>query len=97
MESYTVDPHLSKEAFAKAREMHAFRADLLTWTTVHGNLQLALRHPANVGASRAIAENFVKELGAFLVARGFLTAATLEEAERREAPFRPRPRIEEDR
>lgn len=84
MSSYSVDPELSAAAIAKANESHEFRATLLTWTAVHGNLQLALRHPMNIGASRTMVETFVKDLGVWLVERGLLTAEVLAEADRRE-------------
>lgn len=90
MSRYSVDPALSALAIAKACESHEFRATLITWVAVHGNLQLALRHPSNIGASRPMVEEFVRELGRFLVTHGLLSDAVLEEAERREAPFKPK-------
>ncbi len=89
MNQYSVDPLQIAAAGKKALEMAEFRASLLTWTAVHGNLQLALRHPMNLGASRPYVERFVNELGHFLVARGMLTADVLAEAERREREFKP--------
>jgi hypothetical protein len=56
----------------------------LTWMAVHGNLCLALRHPANSGPSRKLIENFVRQLGENLVENGVLTAAELAEVQRTE-------------
>jgi hypothetical protein len=94
VDSYSVDPLLSAEARAKALERHPFTADLITWCAVHGNLQLALRHPLNQGASRPRVEQFVKDLGLWLVARGLLTPEILAEAQRREREFSALPRPE---
>ena len=52
---------------------------LLTVMAVHGNLCLALRHPANRGPSTRLVVALVRQLGEFLVARGALTAAELAE------------------
>jgi len=41
-----------------------------------------LRHPSNVGASRALVEHFVRELGQNLVDNGVLTADELRQAQR---------------
>ncbi len=89
MNQYTIDPLQIAAAREKSTEQVEFRASLLTWTAVHGNLQLALRHPMNLGASRPYVEQFVNELGALLVARGMLTAEVLAEAQRRERQFQP--------
>lgn len=49
------------------------------WLAVHGNLLLALRHPANTGASRPLVEDLIGILeGAFLDS-GILTEAQLAE------------------
>lgn len=87
MNSYTVLPGFSTEALAKAREQGEVSAQLIVWVAVHGNLQLALRNPENAGASRPMIEQFVRELGAWLVERGMLTAEIIAEAERREREF----------
>lgn len=87
MAKYTVDPALSAAALAKAREQGSVSAELIVWVAVHGNLQLALRHPMNIGASRMMVETFVKDLGVWLVERGLLTPEVLAEADRREGEF----------
>jgi hypothetical protein len=87
MNSYSVDPALAAEALVKARTQGSVSADLLTWVAVHGNLQLALRHPLNAGASRPLIEQFITQLGQWLVEQGMLTPEHLAEAERREAQF----------
>jgi hypothetical protein len=56
----------------KAKIPCQIEADLFTWMTVHGNLQLALRHPENVGPSRAVMENFVQSLEEILVRGGII-------------------------
>lgn len=89
MTKYTLDPNMSAAATAKARESGTVTAELIQWVAVHGNLQLALRHPMNVGPSRAIVESFIEDLGAWLVEQGMLTPEILAEAEARERPFRP--------
>jgi hypothetical protein len=86
---YHVDPALSAAALAKARERGSVSAELIVWAAVHGSLQLALRHPQYVGASRAMVEMFVRDLGLWLVEQGLLTPAMLAEAERREREFKP--------
>jgi hypothetical protein len=88
MNGYSVDPELSAAAIAKAREQGSISAELIVWVAVRGNLQLALRHPQNVGASRAWVEQFVKDLGLYLVERGLLTPEILAEADRREQAFK---------
>ena len=45
---------------------------LLTVMAVHGNLCLALRHPANRCPSTRLVVALVRQLGEFLVARGTL-------------------------
>lgn len=55
-------------------------APLLTWLAIHGNLCLALRHPANRGGSRKLVVDFVRALGAKLVERRVLTQDQLENA-----------------
>jgi len=53
--------------------------NLLTIMAIHGNLCLALRHPANRGPSTQLVAAVVRQLGEVLVARGALTAAELAE------------------
>jgi hypothetical protein len=90
---YIVDPTLAEAAKEKAREDLEVHADLLTWTAVHGSLQLALRHPQHTGPSRRIVEAFIQQLGQELIRRQFLTQQIIEEGERREEIFaRPPPR-----
>lgn len=89
MNSYTVDPALSAAALAKARERGSVSAELIVWAAVHGSLQLALRHPLHIGASRTMVETFVKDLGLWLVEQGLLTPDMLAEADRREREFKP--------
>ena len=87
MNSYTVDPEFSAEARAKAREQGTVSAELIVWVAVHGNLQLALRHPMNFGASRPMVQQFIQQLGIWLVEKGMLTPEILAEADRRERDF----------
>jgi len=63
----------------KATESVSIEADAFTWMTVHGNLQLALRHPGNHGASTEVAKNFVKALEAVLVGVGILDQADIDQ------------------
>jgi len=58
--------------------------NLLTWLAIHGNLCLALRHPANKGPSRPLVVNFTKQLGKKLVEWGVLTHQQLKSAEKLE-------------
>jgi len=51
--------------------------NLLTIMALHGNLCLALRHPANRGPSTHLVAAVVRQLGEVLLARGALTAAEL--------------------
>jgi len=53
--------------------------NLLTIMAIHGNLCLALRHPANSGPSTQLVAAVVRQLGEVLVARRALTAAELAE------------------
>ena len=66
------------------RKKASVTTNLLTWLAVHGNLCLALRHPANRGASRPHVLKFTKELGKQLVKWGVITQSQLEEAEKTE-------------
>jgi len=56
----------------------------LVWMAIHGNLCLALRHPSNLGSSRALMEQFVRALGENLVENGVLTPDELAQAQRLE-------------
>jgi len=81
------DEELLKELLANAsleklNRKAAISTPLLTWVAIHGNLCLALRHPENVGDSRKLVLNFVKELGRFLVKSGIFTEAQLEAMEK---------------
>jgi len=81
------DEELLKELLANAdldklNRKAAISAPLLTWVAIHGNLCLALRHPENVGDSRKLVLNFVKELGRFLVKSGIFTQSQLEAMEK---------------
>ena len=69
----------------KAHERVHVEADLFTWMSVHGNLQLALRHPENQGPSRKIVENFVEALAAVLVRGGIIDQADIDRGNRLEA------------
>jgi len=59
-------------------------APMFIWLAVHGNLCLALRHPENRGPSRPYVEQFVKQLGRWLVVRGAITQREREAAEKLE-------------
>ena len=48
-------------------------ADGIMWLAVVGNLQIALRHPANVGASSRMVVDFAKQLLLKLIEEGVLT------------------------
>ena len=48
-------------------------APAIVWLSVIGNLQLALRHPENVGASRQMVEEFARALLGKLFLEGVLT------------------------
>ncbi len=54
--------------------------NVITLLAVHGNLLLALRHPENLGQTRAIVLNFAKQIGEQLVILGAITPEQLEEA-----------------
>ena len=60
----------------------SMETNFLTWLTIHGNLCLALRHPQNVGLSRAYIVAFVKRLGRKLVEWGVITEEQLRHIER---------------
>jgi hypothetical protein len=55
-------------------------ADSIVWLGVVGNLQLALRHPANVGSSVPLMRDFAKQLLLKLVVEGVLTQDEAEHA-----------------
>jgi len=59
-------------------EPHSVEVNGLMWIAIHGNLQLALRHPHNTGPSRTLVLAFVLELGDRLVEWGVLTAEELQ-------------------
>ena len=62
----------------------------LDWLAVHGNVCLGLRHPNNIGPSRAMVEKFLADLEAELLACGLLSPADIAEIhqlERQESPF----------
>lgn len=80
MNRYSVNPNVAAEARAKALEPADMSANLLTWCAVYGALQLALRHPQFPRMTCELVEAFVDRLGPMLVDKGFLTAATLQEA-----------------
>jgi hypothetical protein len=65
-------------------------ADAFTWMAVHGNLQLALRHPANQGPSRAVVQNFVNALGALLVQSHIIDQEDIDKGTALEAREGPR-------
>ena len=48
-------------------------APALTWLALIGNLQLALRHPMNVGASAPMVRQFAEQLLAKLCDEGVLS------------------------
>jgi hypothetical protein len=73
-----------KRALFLANKKMAVSAPLLTWLTIHGNICLALRHPANRGDSRQYAIAFVKQLGQALVKEGAISQEELEEIEKLE-------------
>lgn len=57
----------------------------ITWTAIHGNLCLALRHPDNKGPSRELIIKFVKKLGEVLEQEGAVTPNILRRVYRLEA------------
>ncbi len=57
---------------------------------LHGQLCLALRHPGNTGASRAVAEAWVESIEALLVDAGALTPALVTVIHQVEADAQPR-------
>jgi len=69
---------------SKAKLMFEVHADAMTWMAVHGNLCLALRHPANRGESREQMIAVIHQLGENLVACGLLTQAEMDDAMRYE-------------
>jgi hypothetical protein len=48
-------------------------AEALTWMTVLGSIQLALRHPENQGPSAKIARQFARQLADKLLEEGILS------------------------
>ena len=71
-----------KEAMDK---VITIRSNGITWTAIHGNLLLALRHPDNNGPSRKLIVNFVRKLGEVLEQEGVVTPNILRLAYREEA------------
>jgi hypothetical protein len=62
---------------------------MLTLTTIHGNLCLALRHPENTGPAREIAEEVLASLEEVFLRAGVFTAPQLQRmraVEREEQP-----------
>jgi hypothetical protein len=75
----------------KLLELVLVEESLFVWMAIHGNLCLALRHPANRGASRHYIESFVHKLGQLLIEKGVFTAeeiATAQVLEQEETPTR---------
>jgi hypothetical protein len=66
----------------RCKQIFTFAGHGLAWMAVHGNLQLALRHPRNTGPSREIMVEFVERLGVALVDWGILSEAELELSKR---------------
>lgn len=60
-------------------------APAIVWLAVHGNLCLAMRHPANRGPSSGLIDHFVLQLGGYLVDAGVLQPDELAAAEGLEA------------
>lgn len=87
MNRYSVDPEMQDIAFEKSLEQAPISANLLTWSTVHGALSLALRHPEFGPRARILTEEFLDSVGAMLVEQGFWTDEILKEHRRREAEF----------
>ena len=54
--------------------------NVITLMAVHGNLLLALRHPQNIGESRDLVIDFVKQIGEELVLLGAMAPEQLKEA-----------------
>jgi len=61
----------------RSKQIFTFSGHGIAWMAVHGNLQLALRHPRNTGPSREIMLEFVERLGMALVDWGILSEAEL--------------------
>jgi hypothetical protein len=59
--------------------------NVITLMAVHGNLLLALRHPQNIGESRDLVIDFVKQIGEELVLLGAMAPEQLKEAYRVES------------
>ncbi len=57
----------------KSDQQLTVETDLLTWMAVQGMLELALRHPQNIGPSRARVEIFSSALLERLHTEGILT------------------------
>jgi hypothetical protein len=68
-----------------ATEIRQLNAPLLTWLAVHGNLCLALRHPANLGKSRERMVGLIRTISVLLVDSGFMTQEEMDQATRYEA------------
>lgn len=84
---YTVPQQHVQTALAKSSLPLEVTSNLLTWAAVHGSLQLALRHPEFPATTRVLMGSFVEQLGAALVAAGFFTGETLQEAAELERRF----------
>lgn len=81
-------PDLSPD---KLLELVLVEESLFVWMAIHGNLCLALRHPANRGASRHYIESFCTKLGQLLIEKGVFTAEEIAAAqvlEQEETPTR---------
>lgn len=59
--------------------IHVIRIDGLHLMAIHGNLCLALRHPANTGPSREIVEKIVQAIEKELVNCGAFTEEEIQE------------------
>jgi len=77
-----LDDLLANADWQRLNKKAAISVPLITWVAIHGNLCLALRHPENVGDSRKLVLNFVKELGQFLVHCKVFTKSQLEAMEK---------------
>jgi hypothetical protein len=70
-------PNLTPE---RLRSRHTLELSALQALTMHGNLLLALRHPANTGSSRPQAEEGVAMLGRLIVTAGVASGEELRQA-----------------
>ena len=65
--------HPATPSNEKLRQVLSVEAKAITWLAVYGNLWLAMRHPANTGASTKLVRQTLDGLSRLLIEAGVIT------------------------